>query len=77
MIGTVFDTILFVLVPELLTENYIVKKSCNYNQASRFIYGPVLHTTHHVFFGLPRIRTNYRLKKGHTLLKNELLKLSY
>ena len=51
VIGTVFDTMLFVLVPELLTEYYIVKISCNYNQASRFIYGPVLHTTHHVFFG--------------------------
>ena len=32
MIGTVTDTILFVLIPELLTENYMVKRSCNYNQ---------------------------------------------
>ena len=48
VIGTVFDTILFVLIPELLTEYYMVKRSCNYNQASRFIYGSVLPTTHHV-----------------------------
>ena len=32
MIGTVTGTILFVLIPELLTENYMVKRSCNYNQ---------------------------------------------
>ena len=31
VIGTVFDTILFVLIPELLTEYYMVKRSCNYN----------------------------------------------
>ena len=48
VIGTVFNTILFVLIPELLTEYYMVKRSCNYNQPSRFIYGSVLPTTHHV-----------------------------
>ena len=48
VIGTVFDTILFVLIPELLTEYYTVTKCCNYNKGSRFIYGSVLSTTHHV-----------------------------
>ena len=48
VVGTVFDTILFVLIPELLTEYYMVKRSCSYNKASRFMYGSVLPTTHHV-----------------------------
>ena len=48
VIGFVFDTILFVLIPELLTENYMIKRSCNYNHASRFIYGTVLPTTRHL-----------------------------
>ena len=31
VIGTVFDTVLFDLIPELLTECYMAKRSCNYN----------------------------------------------
>ena len=58
VIGIVFDTILFVLIPELLTEYYMIKRSCNYNQASRFIYGSVLPTTRHLEL-LKLVRTKH------------------
>ena len=48
VIGLVFDTILIVLIPELLTQYYMLQRSCNYKQVSRFIHGSALSTTHHV-----------------------------
>ena len=48
VMGLVFDTILIVLIPELLTQYYMLQRSCNYKQVSRFIHGSALYTTHHV-----------------------------
>ena len=45
VIGLVFDTILIVLIPELLTQYYMLQRSCNYKQVSRFIHGSALYNS--------------------------------
>ena len=72
MIATFSDIISFVFMHELLTEYYMVKSNCNFDQASSFIYGSVLPTTHYVELLILVKAVHFHLMKYTLLLQEQL-----
>ena len=62
-----YQTIQYVILPELFTEYIMEKEGMNYKEASRYLYGGKLPTTHHVNMLLSDVVINALHFNGVTL----------